>query len=239
LLSTFANTTGIISNSVFRSLNLDITLPAIYNDNSHLIFNKCLFDSSRLVMRNLNYASPVLNNCVSVNGRLMWNKRSAPVVNNCTVVNTYFPPQSLDNSARAELVTNEDSSVFRANNTIFWSARLNGGVKDMSDQQNGYNPQASSISILTNCLTQNYGTDGQNGNIVGKVPRFSRLDEITGPDGKLFTADDGLQLARCSPAVNAGNSALGTIFSTDVLGNPRIAQTAIDMGAYELQQPAS
>jgi predicted outer membrane repeat protein len=238
LMTSNTNTTGIISNSVFRALSSDITIPAIYNDNSRLVFNKCLFDSSRLVMRNVNYAAPVLNNCVSVNGRLMWNKRSAPVVNNCTVVNTYFPRQSLDYSARAELVTNEDSTVFRANNTIFWSARLNPGVQDMSDQQNISNPQLSSVSILTNCLTQNYGTNGQNGNIVGKVPRFSRLDQITGPDGKLFTADDGLQLAVCSPAVNAGNSALGTIFATDVLGNPRIAQTGIDMGAYELQQAA-
>ncbi|THU34956.1 T9SS type A sorting domain-containing protein [Niastella caeni] len=240
LLRNTANTTGLVTNSIFRNIQTDGSTPAIYNDNSHLVFNKCLFDSSKLVMRNLNQSAPVINNCLSVHGRFMWNKRSTPLVNNCTVVNTYFAPNSpLDITAREELVTNDDSSVFRANNTIFWPAKLNPGEKDIADQQNIFNPPANSSSILTNCLTQNYGTHGQNGNIVGKVPRFNRLDYILGPDGRLFTADDGLQLAVCSPAVNTGNSALGTILATDVLNNQRIANAVIDMGAYELQHSAS
>lgn len=226
------NTTGTVNNSIFRNITGDYSIPAIYNDNSQLTFNKCLFDSSRLVFQNINQSAPVLNNCLSVHGRLMINRRSFPTVNNCTVVNTYVPPRSLDNLPRQELVINEDGSVFRANNTIFWSEKQVDNKRDITD---GYN----SSSILTHCLTQLYGTHGQNGNIVGKVPRFNRLDVILGPDGKLFTADDGLQLASCSPAVNAGNSSLSPVFATDVLDNPRIVQSAIDMGAYESQAAAT
>ncbi|HEX6429380.1 MAG TPA: right-handed parallel beta-helix repeat-containing protein [Niastella sp.] len=239
LIYNSGNTTGTISNCTFRNYNFFADNPLVYNDNSHLIFNKCLFDSSRLAIRNINKSAPVFNNCVSVNSKFMWNQRSVPTVNNGTIVNTFFYQGAVDNSAREELVLNEDSSVFRANNTIFWSAKLNPDKKDIYDRPNLVYPQKNSTSILTNCLTQIYGTNGQNGNIVGKAPRFHRLDHILGADGKLFTADDGLQLAVCSPAVNTGNSSLGTILPTDVLANPRIVQSAIDMGAYELQQPAN
>lgn len=228
-------TTGVVTGCVFRNTSVFYSYSAVYNDNSSLIFNKCLFDSCRLVMQNFNRSAPVLNNCLSVHGRFMYNKRSFPVVNNCTVVNTWIPLQSLDGLTRSSLVVNVDSSVLRANNTIFWSLKLNPGILDFDNSVGSMVPSAT---ITTNCLTQNYGTHGQNGNIVGKTPRFNRLDHIVGADGKLFTADDGLQLAPCSPAVNAGNAALGTIFATDVLNNPRIAQTVIDMGAYELQQQA-
>nr|WP_293837408.1 S8 family serine peptidase [uncultured Arsenicibacter sp.] len=55
----------------------------------------------------------------------------------------------------------------------------------------------------------------------------------------LFTNEGSgdLTLTTCSPAINAGNpaSTTGTIGSTDLAGNNRIAGNIIDLGAYELQ----
>ncbi|WP_207514102.1 MBG domain-containing protein [Longitalea luteola] len=69
-------------------------------------------------------------------------------------------------------------------------------------------------------------------------PQFVNAANPAGADGVWFTADDGLQLTPCSPAVNMGNNALvpGAI-TTDMAGNARIFNTTVDMGAYELQTP--
>jgi hypothetical protein len=230
LLSCY-NSTGLVENSFFQNSRSGFSDPAvIYNDNSNPVFNKCLFDSSYLFIQNVNYSAPVFNNCVSVNGSFMKNKRSFPVLNNCTIVNTSTY------TSESALINNEDSSVLRAHNTIFWADKLAPGEKDINDKVAYNNFYPNSVSILTNCLTQNYGVNGVSSNKVGLNPRFDQLRDIKGPDNKMFTADDGLRLAKCSPAANGGNSALGTVLSTDVLGNTRIVNTIVDMGAYELQE---
>lgn len=49
-----------------------------------------------------------------------------------------------------------------------------------------------------------------------------------------------LRLQGCSPAVNAGsNAALSVGVTTDLASLPRVANTTIDMGAYERQSPAT
>lgn len=67
-------------------------------------------------------------------------------------------------------------------------------------------------------------------------PQFVNATLPAGADGKFGTADDGLQLQSCSPALNAGEST--GIFGTDLIGNPRIYNSVVDMGAYELQTTA-
>ena len=67
-------------------------------------------------------------------------------------------------------------------------------------------------------------------------PQFFNIGNPAGADGIWGTADDGLQLTNCSPAVNMGSNALvpGSI-TTDETGNARIFGAAVDMGAYEYQ----
>ncbi|RYD53611.1 MAG: T9SS type A sorting domain-containing protein [Sphingobacteriales bacterium] len=61
-------------------------------------------------------------------------------------------------------------------------------------------------------------------------PRFVNSALPAGADGRFGTADDGLALQLCSPAINAGT---GTTPATDLSGNSRIG--IIDLGAYEYQ----
>jgi|GEM_PF-1614494 len=197
--------------------------PAIYNDNSKPVFNYCFFDSTRLNIQNVNYAAPVFNNCLSIYGQFLANSRSYPVINNSTIFDA-------TSSGYKAIVTNSDSSVVRANNTIFAGVRLNADELDFKDTK-----ASRDTAILTNCITRNYGKNGVNGNIVNANPRFLQMWDIYGPDRILFTADDGLRLAKCSPAVNKGNNAF-TKIQTDISGNPRVANGTVDVGAYEMQE---
>ncbi|HEV2479495.1 MAG TPA: choice-of-anchor Q domain-containing protein [Puia sp.] len=230
LISGTQNSNGSFTNCVFKNVWSD----AISLDNSSPVFTRCLFDSNNLAVTNADYAAPIFNNCVSINGMFLQNTKSAPRVNNSTIINTYnytYTP----NAAQEELITDNDSSTLRANNTIFWGSKLLAGHRDISDTALTSGAQPST-SILTNCLTRNTGTNGVNGNVVGVNPRFSNVSNIYGPDKIMFTADDGITLARCSPAINTGNNGAGTVLSTDILGSPRIYGGTVDMGAYELQQ---
>jgi hypothetical protein len=235
LISYTSNSSGLVENCIFKNIDANFSPyfpPALLIDHSNPSLNKCLFDSSEnnFHIENKNYAAPTFNNCVFVSGRFMKNSRSYPVVNHSTIVQTYISPPYTD---EIELVINNDSSTFHANNTIFWSHKLQAGSKDIADNDPMF-PSNNSISILNNCLTQNYGQNGVNGNKVGENPRFVQLTDIDGPDNQMFTADDGIQLAKCSPAINAGNNSIGNVLSTDILGNPRQFNTT-DIGAYELQ----
>ncbi len=223
------NSSPSIENCEFKNIARS-TAYAIAIENSSPAFNKCLFDSTEYYIRNTNRSVPVFNNCVSINGMFMKNTNSFPVMKNCTIVNT-----STYTSAKA-LVINEDSSILKANNTIFWSDKLNAGETDIYNANLANNPTRNSNSFLTNCITQNYGTHGLNGNLVGENPRFFQFTNIYGPDNKMFTPDDGIRLAKCSPAINAGNNSLGTVLTRDVLDNSRVTNSTIDIGAYELQE---
>ncbi|HEU5166110.1 MAG TPA: choice-of-anchor Q domain-containing protein, partial [Chitinophagaceae bacterium] len=236
------NNTGTISKSVFRNFGNFSTMSAsIYNNNSNPVIAHCLFDSlanivTAVHIENINRSAPVFNNCVAINGRFMKNKLSSPVVNNSTIINTYIGNIVGTNPSEEELINNDDSTTLRANNTIFWTNKPAPGKQEILNQNLSGISSHTSTSVLTNCLTRVYGTDGVNGNRVGQLPRFYQLDDINGPDNLMFTADDGIRLARCSPAINAGNNSIGSLLSTDILEQPRIFSSVVDIGAYELQE---
>jgi predicted outer membrane repeat protein len=60
-----------------------------------------------------------------------------------------------------------------------------------------------------------------------------------GADAKPMTADDGLRLKPCSPAIDHGlNNILPITFLQDFINNPRTYNINIDMGAYEYNDTA-
>jgi hypothetical protein len=228
VISITNNSTPLIENCAFKNIARSSEY-VISIDNSSPVFNKCLFDSAEYFIKNVNHSSPVFNNCVSINGVFMKNNLSSPIVNNSTIINT-----STFTSAK-RLVINENNSVFTASNTIFWSDKLDPDEMDIYDNKSVGSPSQNSSSYLRNCITQKYGTNGTDGNVVGKNPRFFQLTNIYGPDGKIFTDDDGIKLARCSPAINSGNAST-PVLSTDILDKTRIIDGTIDIGAYEFQE---
>ncbi len=90
-----------------------------------------------------------------------------------------------------------------------------------------YNPNAASISYS---LLQD-GT-GDPTNITGVDPLFNDAPDHSGAP---FTLGD-YRLQAGSPVIDAGNNALYTgdlVANKDLIGNPRLTGSAIDMGAYE------
>ena len=66
-------------------------------------------------------------------------------------------------------------------------------------------------------------------------PFFKNASDPDGPDNKWFTADDGLNLSICSPAINRGSNDIPHTFIKDITIRPRVFNGQIDMGAYEVQ----
>ncbi len=65
-------------------------------------------------------------------------------------------------------------------------------------------------------------------------PQFIDSSNPMGGDHLWMTGDDGLNLRRCSPAVNSGlNGYVTADLETDIKGDLRINEGTVDMGAYE------
>lgn len=74
-------------------------------------------------------------------------------------------------------------------------------------------------------LTQNYGTNGAGGNIVGSDPEFASVDVAN---------NDFLKLTEDSWAINAGNNNMVPATATvDIAGVNRIMHAVVDLGALE------
>ncbi|MHC4741063.1 MAG: right-handed parallel beta-helix repeat-containing protein [Planctomycetota bacterium] len=108
--------------------------------------------------------------------------------------------------------------------------------------------------LITNCIV--WGNRGELGgsqihvweitpevtycDVEGGWPGEGNIDadplfvDADGPDNVVGTADDNLRLLGGSPCLNAGsNAAVPPSLTTDLDGNPRIANGTVDMGAYE------
>lgn len=82
---------------------------------------------------------------------------------------------------------------------------------------------------LKHSYTQEAGTHGVNGVIVGTDPGFVSTDPSN---------SDFLRLSSTSEAIDKGdNAALPAGITTDIAGNQRIEYAAVDMGAYEFAGP--
>ncbi|MFO8233069.1 MAG: LamG-like jellyroll fold domain-containing protein, partial [Longimonas sp.] len=119
-------------------------------------------------------------------------------------------------------------------NTILWG-------NDAPDGNEIYNRGATPTLAHTLIegglagISENDGsstTDG--GNNLDADPLFVDANTPAGEDGIPGTADDGLRLQGSSPALNAGNnSAIPAGIDTDLLGEARIQDGTVSLGAYE------
>lgn len=240
------NSSPVITKCVFTNVQTpnyaSVTGGAVcYSNNSKPYFLNCSFVNTKGAggaFYNTNNAIVKLENCLGYNNSpagaagtsFMQNWGSTANVINCTIIK---------NSGGAEVFGNANSSVLNIKNSILWNNNFN-YVGDTYNQIqiNTYSKEitnnTSSVVNISNSLTRIYGTNGTNGNMVAIDPRFININNPAGADGIFGTADDGIQLCSCSPAINTGiNAAVSA--SVDITGNPRIMNTTIDRGAYEYQ----
>jgi len=94
-------------------------------------------------------------------------------------------------------------------------------------------PQIYSSSSSTPTVTYSDIQGGHAGE--GNIDAAPLFVDADGADDIVGTRDDNLRLCVGSPAIDAGdNSAIPAGVITDLDGNPRITNAAVDMGAYEV-----
>lgn len=174
-------------------------------------------------------SSPTLTNVIFVGnsakygGGLQNYNSSSPTLTNVTFVG---------NSSRSSSGSGMDDlshSSPTLTNCIFWGNTPSGTYPDIHQEDGSFTINYSYTQ------TAQSGT----GNITGTTDPFINSANPAGADGIYGTADDGLQLAPGSTAVNAGsNAALPAGDTLDLVGNPRIVEDVVDMGAYESQGTA-
>jgi Ig-like domain CHU_C associated/Dockerin type I domain len=199
-----------------------------------MTLNRCIVHSNRATVSyggglDVYGTTTTLNNCVFANNQAVLDGGAIDIdnivgsltVTNCTIVKNSSGTVGGGIDIFNGNVTLKNTIV--AENTAVSSPNITG------------NASASSAYNLIGTEGGNGGlTNGTNNNLVGVSPRFANSSDPDGADNIFGTADDGLRLLPCSPAVNTGNNA-DAPSGMDIVGNSRIFNTTVDMGVYELQ----
>ena len=164
-----------------------------------------------------NFSDTSLDNVIITNNKALkgggiYNRYSKSKLTNVTLANNIA-------SENAHGIYNY-SSVPVIKNTIIRSNLL----PIVSSFVNFAGPIAS---ITTSNIQDGYVGTGN----IDSDPLFTDIADPDGADNIFMTADDGLRLSCGSACYNAGVTA--TTDGIDILGNPRVAFTNVDMGAYE------
>ncbi len=168
-------------------------------------------------------SSPVITNSVISGNRALTGGGgmyaylgAAPVLTNVTISGNRAP-----DGEGGGIYCNQSPTPLRVNNSIVFG------------NTTGIDLYESPAPQLRYSLVQGSTTDEANGNIDGSAdPHFT---DSPAAGNAPFTNGD-YTLTAGSPAIDKGSSTLFT-GSTDLAGNPRIAGSAIDMGAFEYSDP--
>lgn len=187
-------------------------------------------------------ASPTIVNCIIYNntatqragGMYCWggnNGNANPtVINTCFVRNSSVDGGGIVSDRTNTSSGNSGNSNPNFINCIFWGNTASGtgpqffilGGATVSATYSDVDLTGQNAPhIISGPATGNLNTD----------PLFNDIANGTGSDGAWMTADDGLQLQNSSPCIDNGDNT--GVPSTDLLGNSRIYNAIVDMGAYE------
>ena len=219
---------------------------AVYAQDSTLLVDDCSFNGNNSRANGTVYTkdSPsTWNNTVFSGNWVTGGESSALEIknNSATLTNCTFSANARTDSAssaNSEAVQFNSSGTLAATNTIFWD-ELAGGDSLPSEIK----LTLSSTLTLTNCdvrggqgqiVNFNCGsctptTGDTMTNCINSDPLFT---DANGADNVLGTADDNLHLGSTSPCKNTGTNT-GLTLAFDIEGSRRIADTTVDIGAYE------
>jgi hypothetical protein len=222
-----------ITNCVFNNNKAIFGGGAIYIVNGQYIEN-CVFNNNKtggsggaIFNVSENYTTSHINNSTFFNneassyGNAIYHyidvTYPTPQGAYCNIKNTIFKDA---NNGRKEIVLSGWGDMLGVvGDELFYY--LNNCISDTDIPMYSYEaPTGLEKIIKTNFLIAN--------------PLFINESNPIGPDNKWRTADDGLRLKPCSPAINAGdNSFVPVDITTDIAGEPRIQLGTVDIGAYE------
>lgn len=199
-----------------------------------------------------NVCNPSFRNCsfmgnrATYSGGAMFNYgqgggQSSPVLINCSFQNN----SASQGGAISNYGDQGQSSPILINCSFQGNSASQGGAMYSYVYGNG-----QSSPVLTNCVV--FGNGAENTFSLDNTPSFTATyclfentatGYITDPTNLTtatspFASPSSVALAFCSPAINVGNNAAYTAANgpaTDVVGNPRLVGSSIDMGAVEFQ----
>ena len=206
------------------------------NDNASPSLSKVVFSRNKAGsgggMYNGNASSPSISNTIFLfngtnsgdntqYGGGIYNNNSTPSLNNVTF--------SRNRSTIGGGGIYNLSSAPTIKNSIFWG-NFNKINPDSFDTISSIEGDLANVTYSD--IQQTSGVYAGVGNI-NEFPMFINIAKPEGFDNIFGTADDGLVLSACSPAINVGDNT--GVATTDILGNPRTFGGTVDMGAYEYQ----
>lgn len=240
-IANFNNSNPLITRCVFKNSQTAFDNSAyggiVYNKDSKPYFLSCSFINSRGnsgAFYNLN-SIVKLENCLGFGNQGGYHGAGFPGV--CFMTNSGSTTDLLNcnilkSSGGNTVISNMDNSLLNIKNSILWDNNFNTAAPVNTYQPDIIN--TSSLINMTNSITRNYVTNGNNGNLVAVDPKFININDPAGKDGLYGTADDGLTLCTCSPAIDAG-LAVVQMAATDITNSQRVFNGVPDIGAYEYQ----
>lgn len=230
------NSSIVIKQCVFRnnsSFNTAQGGSSIYCNNSSPIVDRCFFTNNKdlgySTIDSRNGSQPRFSNCVFFrnDGRnVVYAQSSNCFLQHCSFVNNQIGVAPIPVQARASYVFAENGSNVQVRNSLFFGNRYNSSADSVDVAS------LNATVLVEHSITQVYNSGTQL--LVNIDPRLLDSNAVAGNDQLFFTADDGLSLNSCSPAINKGNNTFAT--ATDLLNLNRIANGITDLGAYEYQQ---
>ena len=215
----------------------------IYIEKSKVLIENCVFvensswrggaladDLSNLRLINCLFH----NNSAVEEGGGIYHSRTRSFYTNCTIVS---------NVARIAGGIAQFSTALTMTNAVFWANRNNSGTVPNAYFLENTKIDSPCCEVYNYSIVQEIQPD--HGSMVIH-PTFINLDDPDGTDNLYFTDDDGLQLNRNSPGIDAGTSSTPDFRASDILNNERVDDRGItdtgagtpdfvDLGAYERQ----
>ena len=207
------------------------------NSSSSPIINNCNFTRNTAAntgggMSNAGSSPTIKNsifaeNTVSNVGGAMYNAGSSPIISN-----SIFKGNTASNDGGA-MYNRSPSSPTIANSTI-----ANNGSNGFYVTGSTTNAILQNTILWETVTTANSGSYTANYSLLKGInpPGTGNINATSLAATSIFTDFSGgdYTLKSSSPAVNAGNNSYNTS-TTDLVGNPRLVDNQIDMGAYENQ----
>ncbi len=209
-------------------------------NNSNISVSNCIFSFNTANNNGGGLSNGVSSNLSITNCTFSANTASA---NGGGLANVNFGILSMTNCTfSGNKATTNGGGLFNSSNSrgsvtnCILSANLGGPI----NRQNIFKDTGTTVLTVSYTLINDYSSTATNNytasNILRDDPLFADGANPAGADGKLGTADDGLALRSCSPAVNSGTTTSPAL-AQDILNNNRVG--AYDLGSYEYQSAAT
>jgi hypothetical protein len=228
----FSNTTFNRCN-FYQNYTLNSDGGAVYNlNNSSPSFNHCTFDQNNAqysggAVSNGTSSNPIFKNCIFVSNTT--NLSAGGAISNTGGSNPQFLNSTFHNNAahaQGGAFFNYQNSDPKLTNTILWKNFASGSSNSTSAS---FFNESDCDPHITYCLIDNSGGSGSWNASIG-IDGGNNIDS----DPHFISEPDNVQLRYGSPAITGGiNDSLDVTDTLDLLGNVRIINSIVDMGAYE------